>query len=164
MKKKKRNKKIFAKFPFHCLTSHVVWNKNRAYASWWWMNLRCCSLSHRIQSHRITEYPELDGTHRDHWNPTPGPAFTAEREPDAGPDLGTGHMTSPSPARYQQQNLLTTGQTAKLIHILTIKYSLSILWLWWITQVAFHLHCCGNSNRIEIHPKQNPVCRNTKLS
>lgn len=110
-KKKKEIKKIFAKFPFQGLTSHVVWNKNRAYASWWWINLRCCSLSQRIQRHRIIEYPEWDDTHRDHQSSTPSPAITAEGESDIEPDLGTGHMTSPYPGKWYLAEQDTSGRT-----------------------------------------------------
>lgn len=108
---KKRNQKIFAKFPFQCLTSHVVWNKNRAHASWWWIDLRCCSLSQRILSHRIIEYPQLDGTHRDHRSPTPGPTFTAEREPHAAPNRGTGYITSPYPFKRYLAEQGTSART-----------------------------------------------------
>lgn len=92
------------------------------------------------------------------------PGFTAPRQAGGCPELGEHpdqwHLPQQDTSDRTMLQQISTFQTAELIQVLTIKYSLFTVrdntsdispWLLWY------------NNLIKIRSEQNPFCRNTKI-
>lgn len=97
------------------------------------ISFSCTSFRGLSQNHRIPEYPALKKTHKDHWNPAPGPA---QNSPEnlilCLRALPKCFLNSAGTATSLSSNLIESLSTFQFLTILAfsveLRFSFTLLW------------------------------------